>query len=120
MGQPLQRKGAPETGYGPVLDIIHLQSMTLGDDGVARELLSLFDSQAKLLTERMQGCETAALANLAHTLKGSAVGIGAMQVADAARALEQADDAAARAEAVLRLTDAVAAARSAIAEVLRG
>jgi len=51
MGQPLQRKGAPETGYGPVLDIIHLQSMTLGDDGLARELLALFDTQAALLTE---------------------------------------------------------------------
>jgi len=120
MGQPLQRQDAPETGDGLVLDLIHLQSMTLGDDGLARELLSLFDTQAKRLTERMQSCETAALATLAHTLKGSAVGIGAMQVAHAARTLEQAGDAAARVEAVLRLTDAVAAARSAIAEVLRG
>ena len=38
----------------------------------------------------------------------------------AARALEQADNPKVRAEAVIRLTDAVAAARSAIAEVLRG
>jgi HPt (histidine-containing phosphotransfer) domain-containing protein len=120
MGQPLQRQDAPETGDGLVLDLIHLQSMTLGDDGLARELLSLFDTQAVLLTGRMQSCETAALATLAHTLKGSAVGIGAMQVAYAARALEQADNPKVRAEAVIRLTDAVAAARSAIAEVLRG
>jgi HPt (histidine-containing phosphotransfer) domain-containing protein len=120
MGQPLPRQDAPRTGDAPVFDLIHLQSMTLGDDGLARELLALFDTQAALLTERMQSCDTAALATLAHTLKGSAVGIGAMQVAHAARALEQAGNPEVRAEAVTRLTAAVAAARSAIADVLRG
>lgn len=119
MGQPLPRQDA-ETGQGPVLDLAHLRRMTLGDDGLAREVLSLFDSQAAVLTERMQSCETAALATLAHTLKGSAVGIGAMQVVHAAQALEQAGGAVERAEAVVRLTDAVAAARSAIGKVLRG
>jgi HPt (histidine-containing phosphotransfer) domain-containing protein len=120
MGQARLRQDEHEIGEGPVLDLIHLQSMTLGDDRLARELLDLFDTQAALLSERMQQCESAALATLAHTLRGSAVGIGAVQVAQAAQAVERAPNAAARVKAVLRLTQAVALARASIAEVLRG
>jgi len=73
-----------------------------------------------LLTDRMRQAEPAALSALAHALKGSARGIGAWAVADAAEALERAaaapDDR--RASALHGLAEAVAAARAHIAELL--
>ena len=62
--------------------------MTYGDRSLERELLELFDRQATILLARMRDSEAAALAALAHTLKGSAVGIGAAGVAEAAAAAE--------------------------------
>ena len=50
--------------------------------------MQLFDRQAELLMERMRGSKPAAIATLAHTLKGSAIGIGAARVARAAAATE--------------------------------
>ena len=63
----------------------------------------------------------AAVAALAHTLKGSSRGIGAWQVADAAAAVE-ADAAEGRdtAAAVERLAAAIRAAQVDIAELMRG
>lgn len=82
-----------EEGVAPgsaVLDRAHLARMTFNDQGLEREILQLFDRQAELLIERMRGSEPAAVATLAHTLKGSAVGIGARRVAVAAAAAERA------------------------------
>ena len=62
------------------------------------------------------------VASFAHTLKGSARGIGAWQVAEAAEAVELAangGDAAALRGALKTLATAVAAARAAITELLR-
>ena len=55
----------------------HLARMTFDDRSLEREVLQLFERQAELLMERMRESEPAAIATLAHTLKGSAVGIGA-------------------------------------------
>lgn len=71
-----------------VIDRGHLSRMTFGDHSLEREVLQLFDRQAELLMGRMRACEPAAVATLAHTLKGSAVGIGARRVARAAGAAE--------------------------------
>ena len=71
-----------------VLDRDHLARMTFGDRSLEREVLQLFDRQSELLLERMRASEPAAIATLAHTLKGSAVGIGATQVAGAAAEVE--------------------------------
>jgi HPt (histidine-containing phosphotransfer) domain-containing protein len=71
-----------------VIDRVHLARMTYGDSNLERELLELFDRQATILLARMRDSEAAALAALAHTLKGSAVGIGAVGVAEAAAVAE--------------------------------
>ena len=71
-----------------VLDRTHLARMTFNDCSLEREVLQLFDRQAELLMQRIRGSEPPAIATLAHTLKGSAAGIGAGRVADAAAAIE--------------------------------
>ena len=72
-----------------VLDRDHLARMTFGDRSLEREVLHLFDRQSELLLERMRASEPAAIATLAHTLKGSAVGIGATRVAGAAAEVDK-------------------------------
>lgn len=71
-----------------VLDRAHLARMTFNDRNLEREVLQLFVRQAELLMQRIRGSEPAAIATFAHTLKGSAAGIGAVQVARAAEATE--------------------------------
>lgn len=104
----------------PVLDQAHLKRMAFGDRNLERELLTLFDRQSEILLSRMCVNDPAAVATLAHTLKGSASGIGAGTVAQAA---EVAEFAAARApaeldEALDRLMLAVGETRALIAELL--
>jgi HPt (histidine-containing phosphotransfer) domain-containing protein len=101
------------------IDHEHLARMTFGDRELARELLDLFDRQAALLIDRMAGSDPAAVAALAHTLKGSALGIGAGGVARAAEALERAMTPGEGARALDNLTRAVSAAHRTIAEMLR-
>jgi len=73
-----------------VLNRAHLSRMTFNDRSLEQEVLQLFERQAELLMARMRKSAPAAIATLAHTLKGSAVGIGASRVAQAAAAAEQA------------------------------
>jgi HPt (histidine-containing phosphotransfer) domain-containing protein len=67
---------------------------------------------------RMRDREPAAVATLAHTLKGSACSIGATGVMGAAEAVEQAASAAECDLAIGRLATTIDAARAAIAELL--
>ena len=75
------------------IDAEHLARMTLGERSLEREVLALFDRQADILLPRIRRGDPALAAASAHTLKGSAVGIGAFGVARAAEAVEQAKDA---------------------------
>ena len=102
------------------IDLVHLARTTLGDRGLEREVLQLFDRQSTLLIARMRSAAPAAIATLAHTLKGSARGIGAWRVARAAEALELAGSGGkdAVAEALDRLAAASDEARAVIAELL--
>ena len=109
----------PEADAAPAIDRVRLARMTFGDRGLERELLELFDRQAAILLARMQTADAATVATLAHTLKGSALGVGASFVAQAAAAVEQAGNAAEREPATDRLAAAVAAARACIATLLR-
>lgn len=103
------------------IDREHLSRMTLGDRALEREVLQLFDRQAEMLVARMDKVVTSCVPPLAHTLKGSARGIGAWDVASAAEALELADGTTAEFEAAKRrLCTAVEEARGTIAELLRG
>ena len=103
---------------GPI-DFEHLKRMTLGDDGLEREVLAMFSAQAASLVGTLASLPSDAGA-LAHTLKGSARAIGAFAVADAASlvetAVQQGDDPAL---ALVDLGEAVAQARAVIDEILR-
>lgn len=77
-----------ERASNAAIDRGHLSRMTFGDQSLEREVLQLFDRQAELLMQRMNSSAPAAIATLAHTLKGSAAGIGAGRVARAAAAAE--------------------------------
>jgi HPt (histidine-containing phosphotransfer) domain-containing protein len=102
----------------PAIDRAHLKRMTYGDHGLERELLELFDRQATILLARMRDSEAAAFTALAHTLKGSAAGVGATGVAAAAAGAEAAAPAE-RATAVARLSAAVERVRPEIAALLQ-
>ena len=109
------------TSDSAAIDRGHLTRMTFGDRSLEREVLELFDRQAAMLIERMRGGEPATVATLAHTLKGSAAGIGASHVARTADAAEIAAGrtAAECSLAIDRLAQAVDEARALIAQLLR-
>jgi HPt (histidine-containing phosphotransfer) domain-containing protein len=115
------------------VDLAHLCRMTLGDRALEREILQLFSRQTDMLMARMQDAAPASVAAMAHTLKGSARGIGAWRVADAADVVELAVAAGRRnveqepkpdrrpdlATAVEALRSAADETRAAIADLLR-
>jgi HPt (histidine-containing phosphotransfer) domain-containing protein len=113
----------PDVG-GAVLDLVHLSRQTLGDGALEAELLRLFDRQALQFSARLLAPSPSETpkdeARLAHTLKGSAVAVGAFAVAGAAQAFEEALLAGAGDLAPLRrrLAEAVEITRAKIAEVL--
>ena len=73
-----------------VIDEAHLRRMTLGDRGLEREVLQIFVRQTGLMLDRIAGAGPALAAAAAHTLVGSARGIGAWRLARAAERLEYA------------------------------
>ena len=93
-GGKLARKAEPAGGAGGegrqlVLDVDHLARMTLGDRALEREVLEIFVRQNAMMLARIADAGPARLAEAAHTLSGSARGIGAWRVAQAAEGLEQ-------------------------------
>jgi len=72
------------------IDEDHLARMTLGDRRLEREVLEIFLRQTTIMLGRIVGTEPALAVAAAHTLTGSARGIGAWRVARAAERLEQA------------------------------
>lgn len=122
MTQPASLKRDPAgEAVLPAIDLGHLEHMTFGDRGLEREVLELFDRQAAMLLVRMRAGGEAALGPLAHTLKGSASGVGATRVVQAAAAAERVAGASADecSQAVDRLAHAVDEARALIAQLLR-
>ncbi|MGH6678447.1 MAG: Hpt domain-containing protein [Bradyrhizobium sp.] len=71
------------------IDVAHLRRMTLGDAGLERDVLDCFVTQASRLLVALAALPAGA-AGLAHTLKGSALAIGAVRVAACAGAAEEA------------------------------
>lgn len=108
-------------GAVPV-DLDHLSRQTLGDLELEREVLRLFERQSEQMLARLKGATSArSWAEAAHTLRGSALGIGAFGVAEAAETVEgdQAHHASLRALADLaRLEAEVREANAFIAERL--
>jgi HPt (histidine-containing phosphotransfer) domain-containing protein len=100
------------------IDLVHLARTTLGDRSLEREVLQLFDRQSTLLLARMRVAAPGGMVMLAHTLKGSARGIGAWRVARAAEVLELSEGAQATGalEALAAATDE---ARAVIEDLLK-
>jgi HPt (histidine-containing phosphotransfer) domain-containing protein len=81
--------GAPALVPEQVVDRSHLGRMTLGDRSLENEVLRLFERQADMLIARMATATPANIKALAHTLDGSARGIGAWRVSQAAKVVER-------------------------------
>jgi chemotaxis protein histidine kinase CheA len=105
--------------FDPPLDLVHLARQCLGDQELEAELLQLFRLQARALTAQLAGLPPLSLAlkaKIAHTLRGSALAVGARRVASAAWRVEELASAAGdQSPAEAR---AIAALRSAVAEAL--
>jgi HPt (histidine-containing phosphotransfer) domain-containing protein len=102
------------------IDQAHLFRMTLGDHSLEAEVLRLFDRQSELLLARMAEASADCRRTLAHTIKGSARGIGAWRVAHAAEDLERIAVNSGDTEPALEaLRIAVEEARATIGELLR-
>jgi hypothetical protein len=112
------QEASPAMSAEQPIDRQHLSRMTLGERSLECEVLALFVRQAELLLPRIRQGAPAAIAASAHTLKGSARGIGAWQVARAAEAVEFAKPAE-LAAAVDALGVAIAETSAAIARLLR-
>lgn len=108
----------PLAPTGDAIDLAHLSRMTLGERALECEVLELFAQQTRLLLDRIRKSDRELTASAAHTLKGSARGIGAWRVALAAEAVEGADDRS-RTAAVDALADAIEEARAAIVQRVR-
>jgi HPt (histidine-containing phosphotransfer) domain-containing protein len=116
--EPVGEGSSPST-----IDEAHLERMTLGDRRLEREVLQIFVRQSAIMIGRVANAGPAAAA-AAHTLIGSARGIGAWRVARAAERLERAIGASAGAkdeldEAIAELKAAVLEASAAIGARLR-
>jgi HPt (histidine-containing phosphotransfer) domain-containing protein len=114
---------------GPALDLVHLTRQCMGDRDLETEVLHQFRAQAATLIETLVldgHSSSAAKADIAHRLRGSALAIGAFRVAHAAAAVEasgragaQGDDegpkqAAELSQAIANLSNAVSQAAAEI------
>jgi chemotaxis protein histidine kinase CheA len=106
---------SPISGSNPPLDLVHLARQCLGDRDLEAELLGLFRLQAPALTAQLSGSPPLSLeakARIAHTLRGSALAVGAGGVASAAWRIEElaaaaGDQRSAEAPAIAALLSAV-------------
>lgn len=73
----------PLHDQGPIVDLAHLNRMTGGDSALASEVLGLFREQWDLWVRLLDPTtDTLDWGNAAHTIKGSARGIGAWQLGE--------------------------------------
>lgn len=113
MEQYEQRAG---DSLAQAIDVAHLARQTLGDRTLEREVLELFRRQARILLFRFEALTNPSeRAQVAHTLKGSARGIGANRVAFAAEELERSANAGEpTGKALAEVAESIAEATSAI------
>ncbi len=72
------------------VDLVHLARQTLGDRELEREVLGLFVNQSTLYLHRLEKAKSVKeRKNAAHTILGSARGLGAWQVAREAEKYEE-------------------------------
>jgi HPt (histidine-containing phosphotransfer) domain-containing protein len=105
------------------VDFSHLESYVAGDRAVVREVLSLFSDQARTVLPVLDPVSGGdAWRDAAHSLKGSALGIGAFKLAEACGAAEIARDAPVEAKraALADIAEALAQVLTDIAAYTRG
>ena len=111
------------TAAGPI-DRVHLSRYTLGNRDLENEVLQRFAEQApKYLEGLRSSANDKSWREAAHTLKGSALAVGAMRVAAAAERAELLDIGeghAARESAVAAVAAAVDEARRHVAALIGG
>ncbi len=75
---------------GNPVDLVHLSKQSLGDRSLEQEILALFMSQSVLYIDRLENATTDDERKMAaHTILGSARGLGAWQVAREAEIIQQ-------------------------------
>lgn len=74
-----------------MIDFAHLDKQTMGDRDLAAEVMQIFVEQMELQKDRLDK-DAPDLKQVAHSIKGSARGIGAWQVAQQAEIVELAED----------------------------
>jgi len=100
------------------IDFSHLEHYVGGDQAIIREVLALFSDQARTVLPTLDPDGPAdQWRNAAHSLKGSALGIGAMALASACSEAELAKEAALadKAAARARIADCLGAVLADIA-----
>ncbi len=71
------------------IDLAHLSIQTMGDRDLEREVLGMFVDQAQSVRRQLAIADLKERLFLAHTLKGSARGVGAFPIADCAGEMEE-------------------------------
>ena len=90
-------KARVETGFDSArvdrttrpIDLVFLARQTMGDRRLECEVLAMFENQVELYWERVASATEAEKISMGiHTLKGAALGVGAMALAQLAKAAE--------------------------------
>ena len=111
----MQAADAPVTGTASPgsrrpIDLVHLSKYTLGNRSLENELLGLFRNQADVYLARLDDAlDDKEWKNAAHSLKGSARGLGAWALGDLAEEAEQLPADADRSDVMARMRTAIAA-----------
>ena len=94
------------SGPLPTLDVDHLSAMTGGDASLAIEIIDIFRQQTELWSRMLNPSLPAQQwADAAHSLKGTALSVGAMRLSEACKAAETLG----RSDGDIRLAQAAAA-----------
>ena len=81
---------APAVATERPIDLVYLSKFTMGDKDLEREVLNLFATYSEIYLDRMKdAANDREWLEAAHTLKGSASGIGAWRVANYAGEVER-------------------------------
>lgn len=107
----------------PAIDMAHLGTYTQGDRGLELELLTMFLPSAQgyidAMADSLDEAQAKAWSTAAHSLKGVALGVGAWEIAELAKAAETLHDnaQAVRHDAVREVQAALERVRSFVAEL---
>ncbi len=110
-------------GRSSSVDFTHLENYVAGDRAVVREVLGLFSDQARTVLPTLNpNAPDDEWRHAAHSLKGSALGIGAFALAEACNDAESARDASPEVKraTLARVADALALALTDIAFYTQG